>query len=116
MGNSLRFAGTMEIGGHNTDINPARVRGIVKAATRYFPNFKISDFDGIEPWVGLRPVSPDGMPYLGKVPSLDNLVVATGHAMMGLSLGPVTGKLVTELLLMRRPSIGLDKLSPSRFS
>jgi D-amino-acid dehydrogenase len=116
MGNSLRFAGTMEIGGHNTDINPARVRGIVKAATRYFPNFKISDFDGIEPWVGLRPVSPDGMPYLGKVPNLDNLVVATGHAMMGLSLGPVTGKLVTELLMMRRPSIGLDKLLPSRFS
>ena len=116
IGNSLRFAGTMEIGGLNTDINPARVRGIVKAAIRYFPNFKISDFDGLEPWVGLRPVSPDGMPYLGKVPNLDNLVVATGHAMMGLSLGPVTGKLVTELLMMRRPSIKLDALAPARFS
>jgi D-amino-acid dehydrogenase len=116
MGNSLRFAGTMEIGGLNTDIDPARVRGIVKAATRYFPNFKINDFDGLKPWVGLRPVSPDGMPYLGKVPDLDNLVVATGHAMMGLSLAPVTGKLVTEILKNQPTSIPLKALAPNRFS
>lgn len=116
MGNSLRFAGTMEVGGLGTEINPARVRGIIKAATRYFPEFKISDFDGIEPWVGLRPVSPDGMPYLGKVPHLDNLVVATGHAMMGLSLAPITGKLVTEILTKRPTSISLEALAPDRFS
>lgn len=116
MGNSLRFAGTMEVGGLGTEINPARVRGIIKAATRYFPDFKISDFDGIEPWVGLRPVSPDGMPYLGRVPHLDNLVVATGHAMMGLSLAPVTGKLVSEILTNRPTSIALDALAPDRFS
>jgi len=116
MGNSLRFAGTMEVGGLGTEINPARVRGIIKAATRYFPEFKISDFDGIEPWVGLRPVSPDGMPYLGKVPHLDNLVVATGHAMMGLSLAPITGKLVTEILTKRPASIVLEALAPDRFS
>jgi D-amino-acid dehydrogenase len=116
MGNSLRFAGTMEIGGLGTSIDPARVRGIIKAATRYFPDFKISDFDGIKPWVGLRPVSPDGMPYLGKVPRLDNLVVATGHAMMGLSLAPVTGKLVTDILTNRPPFLALDALAPDRFS
>lgn len=116
MGESLRFAGTMEVGGLGTEINPARVRGIIKAATRYFPDFKISDFDGVEPWVGLRPVSPDGMPYLGKVPRLDNLVVATGHAMMGLSLAPVTGKLVADILTNRTPSIALDALAPARFS
>jgi D-amino-acid dehydrogenase len=116
MGNSLRFAGTMEIGGLNTDIDPARVRGIVKAATRYFPNFKINDFDGLKAWVGLRPVSPDGMPYLGKVPDLDNLVVATGHAMMGLSLAPVTGKLITEILKNQPTSIPLKALAPNRFS
>jgi D-amino-acid dehydrogenase len=116
MGNSLRFAGTMEVGGLGTEINPARVRGIIKAATRYFPDFKISDFDGIEPWVGLRPVSPDGMPYVGPVPNLDNLVVATGHAMMGLSLAPVTGKLVAEILTNRPSSIALEALAPDRFS
>lgn len=116
MGNSLRFAGTMEVGGLGTEINPARVRGIIKAATRYFPDFKISDFDGVEPWVGLRPVSPDGMPYLGKVTHLDNLVVATGHAMMGLSLAPVTGKLVAEILTNRPTSIALGALAPDRFS
>ncbi len=116
MGNSLRFAGTMEIGGLGTEINPARVRGIVKAAARYFPEFEIGDFEGIQPWVGLRPVSPDGMPYLGKAPGLENLVVATGHAMMGLSLAPVTGKLVTEILTNRTPAIAIDALSPGRFS
>jgi len=116
MGNSLRFAGTMEIGGLGTEINTARVRGIIKAATRYFPEFKISDFDEIKPWVGLRPVSPDGMPYLGKVPRLENLVVATGHAMMGLSLAPITGKLVSDLLTNRTPSLSLDALAPDRFS
>jgi len=116
MGKSLRFAGTMEIGGLGTSIDPARVRGIIKAATRYLPDFKINDFDGIKPWVGLRPVSPDGMPYLGKVPRLDNLVVATGHAMMGLSLAPVTGKLVTDILTNRPPFLALDALAPDRFS
>ncbi len=116
MGNSLRFAGTMEVGGLSTEINPARVRGIIKAATRYFPDFKISDFDGIKPWVGLRPVSPDGMPYIGKAPRVDNLVIATGHAMMGLSLAPVTGKLVTEILTNRRSSMALGALATDRFS
>jgi D-amino-acid dehydrogenase len=56
------------------------------------------------------------MPYLGKVPRLDNLVVATGHAMMGLSLAPVTGKLVSDILTNRPPSITLDALAPARFS
>jgi len=115
MGDSLRFAGTMEIGGMGMEINPARVRGIIKAATRYFPRFHPDDFENIDPWVGLRPVSPDGMPYLGKAPGLDNLVIATGHAMMGLSLGPVTGKLATELLETSPPSMPLDAFAPARF-
>lgn len=116
IGDSLRFAGTMEIGGLGMDIHPARVRGIIKAATRYFPRFQASDFNGITPWVGLRPVSPDGLPYLGKAPHLENLVVATGHAMMGLSLGPVTGKLVTEIASKAGPSINLAALAPDRFA
>ena len=56
------------------------------------------------------------MPYLGRPARFRNLVVATGHAMMGLSLGPITGQLVTELLAQKTPSIPLDLLHPDRFA
>lgn len=115
MGKSLRVGGTMEIAGLNDKINPARVRGIVKSLTRYFPNFKESDFAGIEPWFGLRPCSPDGLPYLGRTTKYRNLILATGHAMMGLSLGPVTGQIVAQLLSDERPAYDLALLSPDRF-
>ncbi len=115
MGGSLRFGGTMEIAGLNEDITERRVRGIVKAAVRYFPAYEPEDFDGIRPWRGLRPCSPDGLPYLGRSRRVANLVVATGHAMLGLSLGPVTGRLVSELLAGDRPSFDLGLLSPDRY-
>jgi D-amino-acid dehydrogenase len=98
MGGALRFGGTMEIAGFNEDINPRRVAGIIKAATNYFPNFKAEDFERVQPWSGLRPCSPDGMPYLGRTRAAANLVVATRHSMMGLSLAPITGKLVGQLI------------------
>ena len=98
MGGKLRFGGTMEVGGLDLSINPARVRGIVKSVHAYFPNFSERDFEGIAPWAGLRPVSPDGIPYLGKIRGFSNLLAASGHAMMGLSLAPVSGRLVADLL------------------
>jgi len=98
MGDSLRIAGTMEVGGNNLEINPRRVQGIVKSVKEYFPEFKDEDFAEVKPWAGLRPCSPDGVPYIGHLPGFENVVVATGHAMMGLSLGPVTGKKVADLL------------------
>ncbi len=116
MGSSLRFGGTMEIGGLDLSINPARVRGIVKSVHAYFPKFSESDFDGVTPWAGLRPVSPDGIPYLGQVPGLANLLVACGHAMMGLSLGPVSGRLVADLLANDAPFRPLEAMSVGRFS
>ncbi len=116
MGNGLRFGGTMEIAGLNEDINPIRVRGIIKSVPRYFPEFRIEDFDGIQAWRGLRPCSPDGLPFLGRPAGVRNLVVATGHAMMGLSLGPITGRLVAELLAGTPSSIPLDLLHPDRFA
>lgn len=115
MGSSLRFGGTMEIAGVNEDINPVRIQGIVQSVPRYYPDFKARDFDGITPWRGLRPVSPDGLPYLGWSRAHDNLVVATGHAMMGLSLAPISGKLVADLLSGRKPAIDLSLLAPDRF-
>lgn len=115
MGSSLRFGGTMEMAGMETAVNPLRVRGIVNSVPNYYPAFHQQDFDGIAPWQGLRPCSPDGLPYLGRTRRLKNLIVATGHAMMGLSLGPVTGALVSEIVSGETPSIDLRLLDPDRF-
>lgn len=115
MGNTLRFGGTMEIAGLNEDINPLRVQGIIKAASRYYPKFSPADFAGIQPWRGLRPCSPDGMPYVGRTARYANLSLATGHAMMGLSLGPITGRLASEILSGEKPSFDLTLLNPDRY-
>jgi D-amino-acid dehydrogenase len=115
MGGKLRFAGTMEVGGLDLSINPARVRGIVKSVHSYFPKFSEADFEGVKPWAGLRPVSPDGIPYLGRAGGFSNLLVASGHAMMGLSLGPVTGRVVADLLETRAPFRPVGQMAVGRF-
>jgi D-amino-acid dehydrogenase len=115
MGGTLRFGGTMEIAGLNENITTRRVKGIVNAVPRYFPDFQPADFDGIPPWRGLRPCSPDGMPYVGRFGAYENLSTASGHAMMGLSLGPVTGKLMGEMLSGEPTSLPLALMNPDRF-
>jgi D-amino-acid dehydrogenase len=115
MDGALRVGGTMEIAGLNEDINPVRVRGIIDSFCRYFPDFGAQDFDGIQPWRGLRPCSPDGLPYLGRTGRFTNLSLATAHGMMGLSLGPVTGKLIAEILSDEKPKWNLSMLSPDRY-
>ena len=116
MGSSLRVGGTMELGGLHLQINPRRVQGIIKSVPSYFPNFKVEDFAGLEPWVGLRPCPPDGVPYLGRTKAADNLILATGHSMMGLSLGPVTGRIVSQLLAGEASGHDLRLLSPDRYA
>jgi len=116
MNGSLRFGGTMEITGNDLSINPARVRGIIKAVPKYLPEFSADDFRDVKPWAGLRPCSPDGLPYIGRFARYKNLSVATGHAMMGLSLGPITGKLMADVLTGEDPSIAIEKLSPDRYA
>lgn len=116
MGSALRFGGTMEIAGRSETVNPRRVHGIIKAACKYFPRFKEADFAGIEPWHGLRPCSPDGLPYLGRTKAAANLVVATGHAMMGISLAPVTGDIVGNLINGERTAIDISLMDPDRYA
>ena len=116
MAGALRVAGTMEFAGLNEAINPVRVRAIVRSFCRYFPDFRPEDFAGLPAWRGLRPCSPDGLPYVGRTARLDNLSVATGHAMLGLSLGPATGQLVAGILGGEKPALDLALLSPDRYS
>jgi D-amino-acid dehydrogenase len=114
MDGALRFGGTMELAGLDTSINPARVRGILKAVAAYLPEFPPERFRDIPPWCGLRPVSPDGLPYLGRFVRYPNLWAATGHAMLGVSLGPVSGLLLAQLMAGEPPAIPIDALSPDR--
>jgi D-amino-acid dehydrogenase len=111
----LRFGGTMELSGLNGDILPERVRSIVEAVPRYYPELGPRDFEGVQPWRGLRPCSPDGLPYLGRSARLANLVVATGHAMLGISLAPVTGRIVAQIVSGEESRFDLGPLSPDRY-
>jgi D-amino-acid dehydrogenase len=115
MDGALRFGGTMEIAGLDERIDPARVRSIMDAVPRYYPEFTPADFEGIRPWQGLRPCTPDGLPYVGRTARCSNLLIATGHAMMGVSLGPITGRLIAQLASGERPEIDLALLSPDRY-
>ena len=115
MGSQLRVGGTMELGNRTPAVSPGRLRGIVRSFCELFPDFRPEDFAGIDPWSGLRPCAPDGLPYIGHTRHCENLIIATGHAMMGLSLGPITGELVTKLVQGETPEIELTLLSPDRF-
>lgn len=116
MGEDLRFGGTLELGGMKTSVNPKRVQGILSALPQYYPDVTIPKQDSLDIWLGFRPCSPDGLPYIGRSRKVSNLVIAGGHAMMGLSLGPVTGKLVAEIMDEKKPSINLSLLHPERFA
>jgi D-amino-acid dehydrogenase len=115
MGSNLRFGGTMEIAGVDHSINMKRVQGIVQSIPKYYPEMKVEMPARETVWHGLRPCSPDGMPFIGRSSKIKNLVVATGHSMMGLSLGPGTGKIVSELVSNERTSVELLAFKPERF-
>ncbi|MDA9970457.1 FAD-dependent oxidoreductase [Flavobacteriaceae bacterium] len=109
-----RFAGTMEIAGVNQNINRKRVEVIAKAATHYYPSIQLSEHEIEAATCGLRPLSPDGLPYIGKSHSCENMTIATGHAMLGWTLGPGTGKLVSELILNKKTSLDINPYHPNR--
>src|SRR5207247_5985129 len=108
----LRVAGMLEIAGLDDRPNPIRVEAMRRAATR------VLGHDGravLDVWTGLRPCAPDGLPVIGRPSAHPRLVLATGHAMKGLSLAPVTGRLVAELVTGDPPSHDLAPFSPDRF-
>ena len=109
-----RFAGTMEIAGINHNINKVRVDAIANAVTRFYPNIELTAEEKNEATCGLRPVTPDGLPYIGKSSKCKNLTVAAGHAMMGWSMATATGKLVQESIDGEKPSIKMDMFHPDR--
>lgn len=115
MGSRLRFAGTMEITAPDLTVRSARVEGMLRAIPGYLPDFPVNLLAGRPVWTGLRPCTPDGLPYLGSFAAWPNLYAAAGHAMLGLSLGPISGRLLAERISGREPAIDLAPLSPDRF-
>lgn len=109
-----RFAGTMEIAGVNDTINKVRVEAIANAAKRYYPNVVITEEEKENAASGLRPVSPDGLPYIGRSIKCANLTIAAGHAMLGWSMGTATGKLVSEIISNQPLSLDVLPFHPDR--
>ena len=114
MNGFTRFAGTMEIAGINRNINKIRIEAIAKSATRYYPEVKLSQDEIGNATCGLRPLSFDGLPYIGKSGKCRNLTIATGHAMMGWSMATATGKLVSEIISDKEPSLNITPYHPDR--
>jgi D-amino-acid dehydrogenase len=115
MGGKLRIGGTMEIVGLDESVNRRRLNGILKSIGGYFPELAETDFIGLEVWKGLRPCSPDGMPYIGRARRRENVVVATGHSMLGLSLAPVSGEMVADLITGAAMKYDMALLDPDRY-
>ncbi|MBP6218423.1 MAG: FAD-dependent oxidoreductase [Oligoflexales bacterium] len=112
---SLRFAGTMEFSGINHHIREERVEAISDALPFYFRNIPKLQTKKHLVWCGLRPVTPDGMPYLGRLKQIPNLIVATGHAMLGISFSALTGTVVRDLVAEFKSPYDLTLLNPNRF-
>lgn len=115
MNGEIRLGGTMEIAPINHKVNMNRVEGIVNAIPNYYPHYQIPVPTVDKIWYGFRPCSPDGLPYIGRSQKIENLIVAGGHGMMGLSLAPVTGKLVAELVTEAPLSLAISAYQPERF-
>jgi len=111
----LRIGGTMELSGHSENILPKRVMAIYKAVKNYFPSLNISQPRAEKAWYGYRPVTPDGLPYIGKTRQYSNLSFAGGHAMLGLSAAAATGKLMEEMLSRKKTTIDVSAFSAERF-
>ena len=115
MGQTLRFCGTMELLADQQSVNNGKIRGLRKSAGEYYPDFAQALMEAEPVWSGLRPCSPDGMPYIGRFRKHENLIAATGHAMMGVSLGPVTGKLVSDIVSGTADArFNMNLMSPDR--
>jgi D-amino-acid dehydrogenase len=112
MGRFTRLAGTMEFSGVNHELRRGRLEQLTSSAKGYLKG--VGDAPHHSEWCGLRPCTPDGMPFVGPVPGQSGLFVAIGHAMLGFTLGPITGKLIKEHVLQGATSLDAGALELTR--
>jgi D-amino-acid dehydrogenase len=113
---SLRIGGTMEFSGINDKVLINRMQGIYNSIKLFYPGLKIEFPPKEKIWTGLRPVTPDGLPYIGKTIFFDNLLLAGGHAMLGISEGAATGKIISDIIEKGTSPINIDAFKPERFN
>jgi D-amino-acid dehydrogenase len=113
--NSLRLGSGMEFNGKTGQINVRRVQEMLDRTHDALPDFPKLEACKLKIWEGLRPVTPDGIPLIGRSKQFENLLVAAGHAMMGVSLAPITGKIISDLVESKSDGFFSDFLSPNRF-
>jgi D-amino-acid dehydrogenase len=115
LGQDLRVGGTMELAGLDLGISRKRIPPVVRAANRYFDRLFLPVPPAEEVWSGLRPVSPDGLPYIGRDEKYRNVYVGCGHAMIGISSAAATGYLLSQLATGQKPEIEMQAFSVNRF-
>lgn len=108
LGRDLRIGGTMELTGINDDINMKRVHPIIAAANSHYNNLDLIQPTKEDVWTGLRPCSPDGLPYLDYSPHHPNVIIAGGHAMLGISMAAGTGYLVNQMVHKKKTTIDIS--------
>jgi D-amino-acid dehydrogenase len=109
----VRVLGTMELGTDPRHLRKSRVDAMLAACGEYLPGLSLAS--PAPPWCGQRPMVPDGLPVIGSAPGWSNLSVATGHAMLGVTLGPATGELIADAIEGRPMPEYARSFSPSRF-
>ncbi|MFA9476871.1 NAD(P)/FAD-dependent oxidoreductase [Phycisphaerales bacterium AB-hyl4] len=110
----LRLAGTLEFSGINHNVVERRLNMLRINAARFLKG--VDEAAELSTWCGLRPCTADGLPVIGRSPRIDNVIIATGHAMLGFGLGPGTGQLIAELVANEPPTMNLDAMSPARYA
>ncbi len=113
LGQRLRIAGTAEFAGYDATLTPGRAEGILATARELFP--EAGDFDKAEFWTGLRPLTPDGAPIIGKT-GLRNLTLNTGHGTLGWTLSAASGRVCADLVEGKTPAVDVSGLTAARFA
>jgi len=111
----LRIGGTMEFTGNNSNVLIKRMEGIFNSVKKFYPGLKIDFPPKDQIWTGLRPVSPDGLPYIGKVEKYENLLVSGGNAMLGISEGAAAGLIISDIVEKRSTPIDISAFKVGRF-
>ncbi len=112
----VRFGGTMEIGNITNGTNRNKVKGIIRSVGSFIPDYRNKIPFDRNVWYGLRSMSADGLPYIGRIRGYSNLFIASGHGMMGISLGPVSGRIIADLVTYDHTSLDVSCFDPNRFS
>lgn len=115
LGKQIRVGGTLELGAYSPVIKTNKLKGIAESIPQYFNNIALPKPEEKATWFGLRPCSPDGLPYIGKSHKFSNLYIGTGHAMMGMTLGPATGNIISNLICEQKNTLDITAFDPNRY-